>query len=605
MNHTMVNDIINEEYPKMEGVDGWLLYKSTGGPGKRKLVAIPSDVDGYTGRFIRSVSSAGKTLLYIAPLQNDLDLTPLPSDAAEFKKMPRAACQVCKKTMPLHILALHIEGCTETQSTSDEEGEFQVMSVTNSSPVNLYKSSSHLIDLTQDIKECPICLCCFPASEIAQHASLCGERLEDGGCLHWRTDSGPRIDPENKMIDEEEDERSLADLSSESDVLQWLASQVDKSKDFKICITRDDLVQRGFIQWQRQKKGSPLNKLNVTFIGEAGIDTGTLSKEFLTEMMHGIERRLFEGSGKKGKSPIYSISDLENGYYRTAGEVFSVSLAQGAPPSRFLRNCCYQFLASGDFDSLKVNKDDVDDLEYALLIKRVEAASDVTELTEEIVNCGYTGLLTSDRKDSIIRAIVLHATMRLTPVLQQIRNGMKPDADYIMAILIPELSERGSQRHARENAVINFLQDFLQDLEIPDQEEAEEVCGPMPQELQAEDQGGHWSQNQPSRMSVPTVVQWLTGQRHKPLLPSERADFKINVRFDHLCKEKNPGHHICYPLVSACTNTVTFPVAHMNTYTERCDNNSNQNGWSFRSNLKPLVVHLFSCCTCYRQPVIR
>lgn len=71
-------------------------------------------------------------------------------------------------------------------------------------------------------------------------------------------------------------------FNSDDDVLQWLASQVDASKDFKICITRDNLVQRGLIQWQRQKKGSPVNKLNVTFIGEAGIDTGALSKEFLT-----------------------------------------------------------------------------------------------------------------------------------------------------------------------------------------------------------------------------------------------------------------------------------------------------------------------------------
>lgn len=69
---------------------------------------------------------------------------------------------------------------------------------------------------------------------------------------------------------------------SEADVLQWLSSQVDTSKNFRICITRNDLVQRGFIQWQRQKKASPVNKLHVTFIGEAGIDTGALSKEFLT-----------------------------------------------------------------------------------------------------------------------------------------------------------------------------------------------------------------------------------------------------------------------------------------------------------------------------------
>ena len=36
------------------------------------------------------------------------------------------------------------------------------------------------------------------------------------------------------------------------------------------------------------------------------------------EMMHGIERRLFADSGKKGKSPVYSMCDLKNGFYRFA-----------------------------------------------------------------------------------------------------------------------------------------------------------------------------------------------------------------------------------------------------------------------------------------------
>uniref|UniRef100_A0A8C1KLJ3 HECT domain-containing protein n=1 Tax=Cyprinus carpio TaxID=7962 RepID=A0A8C1KLJ3_CYPCA len=470
----------------MEGVEGWLFYKASGGHGRRKLLAIPPDVDGYTGRLIRSVLSAGKTTMYIVPLQQDLDLTPLPSDATEFQKMPKAACQVCKENMPLHILALHIENCMESAADDDER--------------------PGAIDLNicclQDRKECPICCGCFPSDEIVLHASL-----DFFGLL----------------------------FNSDDDVLQWLASQVDASKDFKICITRDNLFQRGLIQWQRQKKGSPVNKLNVTFIGEAGIDTGALSKEFLTEMMHGIERRLFEGSGK-GKSPVYSICDLENGFYRTAGEVFSVSLAQGGPAPCFFRNWCYQFLTTGDFDALQLTKDDVDDLEYALLIERV--TTDLTQFTDEIVSCGYTGLLKLDQKDSIIRAIVLHATMRLTPMLQQIRNGMKvynlldvigkhqtlcsnlfvpkkdddrPDADYIMSIIVPELSEKGSPRQARENAIINFLQDFLQDLEITE----------------------HWSQQTHVSLSVPTVMQWLTGQRHKPLLPSERADFKINLRYEH------------------------------------------------------------------------
>ncbi|XP_078105746.1 G2/M phase-specific E3 ubiquitin-protein ligase-like [Sander vitreus] len=141
--------------------------------------------------------------------------------------------------------------------------------------------------------------------------------------------------------------------------------------------------------------------------------------------MNGIERRLFEGNGIKGKSPVYSISDVENGFYRNAGEVFSVSLAQGDTAPCFFRNWCFQFLATGDFDTLQLTKDDVDDQEYSSLIERVEAATDLTELTEEIVSCGYTGLVKLDRKDIIIRAIVLHATMRLTPILQQIRKGIK------------------------------------------------------------------------------------------------------------------------------------------------------------------------------------
>ena len=43
---------------------------------------------------------------------------------------------------------------------------------------------------------------------------------------------------------------------------------------------------------------------------------------------------------------------------------------------------------------------------------------------------------------------------------------LQPDADYIMSILAPELSEKRSYRRATENSIINFLQDFLQELEV-------------------------------------------------------------------------------------------------------------------------------------------
>ncbi len=119
-----------------------------------------------------------------------------------------------------------------------------------------------------------------------------------------------------------------------------------------------------------------------------------------------IEKCLFEHQGhQSGKSPIYSLSDLEKGYFRlaiffilvilpvvftcylcltglifvyvcafsfrTAGEVFSVSLAQGGPAPHFLRQWCFDYLSAGVLDEANLTKDDVDDAELFELIQKV------------------------------------------------------------------------------------------------------------------------------------------------------------------------------------------------------------------------------------------
>lgn len=80
-------------------------------------------------------------------------------------------------------------------------------------------------------------------------------------------------------------------------------------------------------------------------------------------------------------------------------------------------------------------------------------------------------------------------------------------------------------------------------------------------------------------LTVPKVMQWMTGQAHKHLLLSDRSSFKVTVLFDHNCLEHTPGHTMCYPIVSACTTTVTFPTAHLGDYE------------SFKSNLSTEVQH--------------
>ncbi len=66
------------------------------------------------------------------------------------------------------------------------------------------------------------------------------------------------------------------------DLLERLAGRVNSENQFRICVSRDNLLERGLKQWQRQKKGNPANQLKIVFIGEAGVNSGALRKEFLT-----------------------------------------------------------------------------------------------------------------------------------------------------------------------------------------------------------------------------------------------------------------------------------------------------------------------------------
>lgn len=92
----------------------WDFYVS-GGSGRRRLTVVSPEVEGYTTAQLKRASNGGKNMLYIAPLQSELDVTPLATNASEFSKMPKATCHNCQGTMPLHFLALHVDSCTDNK----------------------------------------------------------------------------------------------------------------------------------------------------------------------------------------------------------------------------------------------------------------------------------------------------------------------------------------------------------------------------------------------------------------------------------------------------------------------------------------------------------
>ncbi|XP_061570618.1 uncharacterized protein LOC133424185 [Cololabis saira] len=325
VSHEEFFTLLKHEYPKMQEVTGgWLLYKATGGQGKRRLTTIPPDSDGYTGTLIRSVTGTGKSTLYIVPLQHTFDPTPLPPDSIEFQSMPKAQCQTCKVNFPLQILALHVQECMESAAGDIDtcQHEVQIVSVT-APPVHC--------DTETPVEEkvpCPICFMNFTPQFLEFHASACGERKED------------------------------LEMPETSAMIQ---------------------------------------------------------------------------------------DNVEEQLKRTVGQILAVKLS---------------------------------------------TEHSIGGLSDEIFNCGYTGAISVQNKESIIGAIILHAVLRLQPMLEQLREGrlydllslirqypdicqplfvpgedVKVNAEFVMASILPQLSDKGTSRHQVELEMMNFVQDFLYEVE--------------------------------------------------------------------------------------------------------------------------------------------
>ncbi|XP_066525153.1 uncharacterized protein [Hoplias malabaricus] len=98
--HEELCDALTVLYPKLGTVTGgWLIYKSSGGWGSRKLSLVAPDDTGYTGRILKAASRGGKSL-FIAPIQDKLSTDPLQLTDQAFSSMPNVTCQKCGVAIP-------------------------------------------------------------------------------------------------------------------------------------------------------------------------------------------------------------------------------------------------------------------------------------------------------------------------------------------------------------------------------------------------------------------------------------------------------------------------------------------------------------------------
>ena len=377
-----------------------------------------------------------------------------------------------------------------------------------------------------------------------------------------------------------------------SSIVKEASKKVDQSRQFFIVTRRGAPLQRVLGIWRRETSRNPSSvngALRVNFMGENGIDSGALSKEFLSDTVASIGSVMFPNG-----SPINSTFNIQNGNFSACGQIVATSIAQGGPAPCFLDESVYSIMVDPDVDVKKLDEKHLTENDLQLIHSIRE---NLSSHHETIIDHGYTGTIDEAHMEEIVNSVIISIIVKRLVFLKEFMEGLKLfgvadaikkqpqackplftrdsqslhaiDANYLVSILRPEYSPKGSTRQLVEESLMDYFQDFVYSLE-----DDKNICGFSEAVAWNEDQGVGSLDVEPveqfstADLTPGGVMGWLTGQKHKPL---NGETLEIAVRFNHDCVENNPSHMICFPIVGACAKEITLPVAHMRSQKEFSD----------------------------------
>ena len=172
-----------------------------------------------------------------------------------------------------------------------------------------------------------------------------GEKVEEDQQLHGEvdgrnvaeqpnTESDERVALElHRCLNEENPVQKSTDsiMNSVQEVVRYLASKVDPSESL-LTVRRGAGIFRVVSLWQRQARlGSPDRAIRINYLGEYGIDSGAMAKEFFSDSISDIGKQMFPFG-----SPLSSTLHVKNGNFKACGQLVAASIAQGGPAPTFL-----------------------------------------------------------------------------------------------------------------------------------------------------------------------------------------------------------------------------------------------------------------------------
>ena len=287
--------------------------------------------------------------------------------------------------------------------------------------------------------------------------------------------------------------------------------------------------------------------------------------------------------------PIDSTYHIQNGNFRTCGQIVAVSLAQGGPSPSLLEECVYNTLINPDLDMMKLSIQEHLSKNEKNIVEMIR--QDIKGNQDIILDNGYTGLIDDEHVDEIVESVMISLISKRILYLKEFVRGLSLygiddllskapglcksffvqgliqdtiDANYLFSCMQPDYSDHGSSRRALEERVVDNMQDFLNNIE---DNTITGYSAPVAWNYDEEDASKEKPSDDPPEekfetpdVTVQGMMMWLTGQKHVPLNGRKMV---IMIYFDHECKTRDPKHTICFPLVGACGMQITFPVAHM------------------------------------------
>ncbi|PFX17682.1 Opioid-binding protein/cell adhesion molecule [Stylophora pistillata] len=140
------------------------------------------------------------------------------------------------------------------------------------------------------------------------------------------------------------------------------------------------------------------HEIKIRFLGEEGIDSGALRREFLAEVVPAIRNTLFSGD-----TPIDFTVHVQNGDFPARGLIVASSVAQEEPPPSFLDQKTFEMLVKNEVDILNLTAEK--DLTQSERQLSDSIRNNIDRHRDTILERGYTGLVSMAHIEDIVRSL--------------------------------------------------------------------------------------------------------------------------------------------------------------------------------------------------------